>query len=101
MTEETLNEDKAREELDRANRARVILEDDLFLAAIDAIKDQLWSDFAKSRIDDDNLRRNARIGVDMLDRILSALRHHITTGKFAVKTLAEIEEKRKWRISKE
>lgn len=91
-----MNEDKAREELDRANRARIILEDELFSDAVEAIKDQLWKDFAQSRIPDDDTRRNARIGVDMLDRILQSLRKHIETGKMAKKTLADIEAKKNW-----
>lgn len=88
-----MSEDKAREELNRANRASRILEDDLFVDAVEAVKDHLWGEFAQSKLSDDDTRRNARIGVDMLDRILQSLRKHIETGKMAKVELAEIEKK--------
>lgn len=87
-------EDKARKELDRANRARAIYEDPLFAEAIEAIKDQLWKDFAQSKIGDHDTRLYARIGVDMLDKVCGALRKHMDTGKMAEKTLAGIEKRR-------
>ena len=94
-----MSEEKARQELYRANRAKSIIEDELFLEAVEAVKDQLWRDFAQSKLDDDNLRRNARIGVDMLDRILSSLRKHIETGKMADKALADIEKRKLFKRS--
>ena len=47
-----------------------------------------------SAIDDDDTRRNARIGVDMLDRLLKAIRVHMETGKIAEASLAEIRQRK-------
>ena len=62
--------------------------------AVEAVKDQLYKDFAASPLDDDKMRLSARIGIDILDKILSALRKHMDTGKFAAQSLADIERKR-------
>lgn len=90
-------ETKARQELSRAHRAERIYGDDLFKAAIEAVRDKLWEDFARSALSDDETRRNARIGLAMLDGILKALKYHIDTGKLAKESLTEVESKRTWR----
>lgn len=88
-----MSEDKAREELNRASRAKVIYEDPIFAEAVEALKARLWDEFATSEINDDDTRRNARIGLDMLDRILKSFKHHMETGKFAALELASLEKK--------
>ncbi len=82
-------------ERDRAHRAARMLEDDLFVGAVEAVKDDLWQSFAGSELDDDVRRKNARIGLDLLDKIIAGLRSHMETGKMAESQLAEIEKKRK------
>ena len=87
-------ERKAHQELDRANRARQIMEDPLFRDAVEAVKDQLYKDFAASPLEDDKQRLSARIGIDMLDRVLTSLRKHVETGKMAALSLADIDRKK-------
>jgi hypothetical protein len=89
-------ESRAYKELHRAHRAEQIYGDELFEEAVAAVKDQLWEDFARTELSDDDTRRNARIGLAMLDGILKSLRRHIETGKMAKKSLADVEAKRSW-----
>lgn len=89
-------ESRAFKELDRSNKCKAILEDEFFVAAVEAIKQQLYEEFARSPLEDDTQRLRARLGIDMLDKILSQLRHHIQTGKMAQVALTEIEQKRRW-----
>ena len=89
-------------ETDRAARAKRLLDDELFKAAIDAVKDRIWRDFATSApgIEGDEARRLDRTGLDVLDRILGQLRHHVQTGRLAAEQLgmlAKVREKLKRR----
>lgn len=87
-------ERKANDEVFRATRAKQILEDELFKAAVDAVRAKLHDGFAKSRIDDDGLRKQARIGLSLLDTILNDLDYHIQTGKLAKASLEEVEQRK-------
>lgn len=90
-------EEQERDELSkvaRSERATRLLENEYFVEAVKAVNDQLCSEFMHSAIDDEKTRTNARIGVDMLDRILKAVRHHVETGKIAKKNLTDIREKK-------
>ena len=87
-------EKHAHDELHRAHRASQILEDDLFKEAIAAIRGGFQKDFEDSDLNDDDTRRNARIGIEILTRILRALKHHVDTGKMAQVSLSEIEQRR-------
>ena len=89
-------------ETDRAARAKRLLEDTLFKAAIEAVKDSIWRDFAgsSSGVAGDEARRNARTGLDVLDQILGKLRHHVQTGRLASEQLgmlAKVKERLKRR----
>lgn len=86
------DEGKLRAELDRANRAKRIVEDDLFTEAVESIRNALYRSFAESKLDDDDTRRCARIGVGLLDRLVGDIRYHIETGKLAGKTLDQLEK---------
>lgn len=96
--EERLNdqEKRAHDELHRAQRAKQIIEDELFVAAVEATKERIWDDFAKSKLQDDVTRRDARISLHVLDGILKNLRHHMETGKLASATLKEVKQRRDW-----
>lgn len=85
-------EAKARQELDRAHRAKVILEDPLFTAAVEGIRNTFLKAFSESSLEDDRARLHARIGLGTLERLLKDLEYHIETGKFAAKTLEELGE---------
>ena len=90
------DEKRAYDEIHRGERARQIVEDELFTAAVEAIKDRIWDEFAKTQIDADNERRNARISLEMLQLLLKHLRHHMETGKLAKAQLTKITERKSW-----
>ena len=71
----------------RAFRAGQIRLDPLFRGAVEAIKDDIWSDFARSKPDDDEARRMARLRLDVLDRVLGELNRHMSDGTLATKRL--------------
>ena len=72
-----------RAERDRGQRAQRIYEDDLFIGAIEAIKDDAWRRFAASDLKDDRERLIQRLRIDVIDQIATAMRTHMTTGKMA------------------
>ncbi|MDH3919057.1 MAG: hypothetical protein OEU25_12870 [Rhodospirillales bacterium] len=88
-------EKRAHKEAHRAHQVSQILDSGAFKDAVEAVKQQLYEEFARSPLDDDGLRLRARIGMDVLDRILKNLRHHIDTGKLAQASLLAIEKKRR------
>ena len=87
-------EKRAHDELHRAQRAQSILEDDLFRDAVAKIRDQFERDFYDSDLNDDDTRRTARIGIEILTKILKSLKHHMGTGKFARVELEQVEQRR-------
>ena len=90
-----MDEHKAVQDQERARQARNIVENPLFQEAVEACKSHLWDQFAKSELSDDETRRSARIGIDLLDILLKNLKRHIEKGKMADKMLADLEEMRK------
>lgn len=78
----------------RARHAQNLLENPLLNEGIQAIKDQLWAEFSQSPLDDDRCRLQARMGVDMLDRILKYLKKKVKDGDVADLALTEIKRKR-------
>lgn len=89
---------KLRAELDRAHRAARLLDDDLFKAAVEGIKDGLWREFSTSALDDDRRRLHIRLQLGLLDDLLKHIRRHVETGKLASRQLAQTGEKRRlWR----
>jgi len=89
-------EKRAHQEINRAHQVSQILDSKAFQDAVEAVKQQLYEEFARSPLDDENTRLRARVGVDMLDRVLKHLRKHIDTGKMATQALAEVDKKRRW-----
>ena len=89
-------ERRRRVETDRAGRAARFLEDELFKGAVEAVKDRIWRDFAGSPpgVAGDEARRDARLGLDILDKIIGQLRHHVQTGKLAEAQLSMLEKVR-------
>ena len=85
-------ESAALKELDRANRARAIFDDELFESAVKAVKDRCQDSFATSRIHDDETRRYLRLKLDALNDVLFELREHVETGKFAEQQLGFVRK---------
>lgn len=95
--EERLADDEKRayQDIHRAHQVSQTLDSAVFKEAVEAVKQRLYEEFSRSELDDDRGRLYARIGMDVLDRILKHLRHHVQTGKLAKTALAEIEEKKR------
>ena len=87
-----MDEGKARAELDRANRAKRIYEDELFKGAVEGIKEKLWDEFLQTPFSDDDTRKNIRIAFEMLDRICKSFRKHMDQGKIARRDLGLKDE---------
>lgn len=83
-------------ETERAAKARRILEDETFKAAVEAVKDKVWRDFtaSKSGSEGDESRRVAHQSLGLLDQVLANLRHHIATGKMAEEQLGMMDKVR-------
>ena len=88
---------RARDELGRAHRAKRIVEDEMFVAAIEAMKQRIWQDFGSGDPKDTAGLQILRIRLQCVNDLMSDLRHHVTTGKMAEKKLAEIKSEREWR----
>lgn len=82
-----------RQEVDRAARAKRILEDDLFVEAIEAIKDEIMRDFANSSLNDDETRKTARLRLKALDDVVGKFKSCIQTGQMASTQLSWLREK--------
>ena len=80
-----------RAEVDRAHRARQILDDALFKEAVQAVKDDTLRMFSDSSLNDDHARLLARLRLDCLDKVVGQLLTHVRTGELAEKQLPLIE----------
>lgn len=82
-----IDEGKAHEEIHRAELASRILENPLFVEAMDAIKDEIYKDFAQCNPRDERGLLCARLQIGLLDKLLKQLKTHIDTGKLAASAL--------------
>ena len=85
------DEAKRRDEVNRGERAKRILDDTLFKEAVEAVRDDIYGAFASSGIADDDARRIARLRLDVLNRVLKDLEHHMQTGELATEQLPAIQ----------
>lgn len=79
-------------ELEKANRARAIFEDDLFVEAVERVKDQCWDAFVSSDLEDDEARRLARLRLEAINMIIGEFRMHAETGRLAEQQLQTIRK---------
>ena len=77
------------EELSRAERARQILEDPMFSAAVKELDEALLLALRKTAFNDSILRNKVQDRYSALHDVLDILRTHIETGKLA---RAQIEQ---------
>ena len=81
----------------RASRAQAILDDPLFVEAVQAIRDECHRTFAESPLSDDQSRQEARFGLWALEKVIGKLATHTQTGRFAEIEKAQIEQQRRIR----
>lgn len=84
--------DRLEREVAIAQRAKAIYEDDLFVSAVEAIKDDIWTRFRQTAVADDRTRLELRLQLDCLERICQRFKNHMQTGKLATQELSMIEK---------
>jgi len=88
MTDEV----KLRKEISRGDRAKTIIEDELFKETVVAIKANYMSQFLATSFKDSDGRTAIWIAIHQLDKILGHLTELMNTGKLASKQLEEIKK---------
>ena len=88
--------DDERRRIERAARAGAILEDELFRAAVEAVRGKLIGEFERSALDDDDARRAQRLCLDLLQRLVGELARHMTDGRLAAAELARPGRGKAW-----
>ena len=90
------------EELDRADRARRILEDDIFRDAIQQMEQALLGGICRAGIADDRLRDKLAVRYAVLQDLVACLKTTMETGKLAAHQLSMDEAQRslKERVAK-
>lgn len=86
------DEQKLRQEQDRGHRAQRILEDEIFVGAVKAVKDNAHSLFQKADPHDLEALQMARITLSCVEAVEKQIVHHMNTGKFAKTALERIQE---------
>lgn len=82
-----------RRSVDRGNKARQVLDSDLFTEAVEAVKSRIWDEWATSPMD--GYERNAliqRLKLEALNEVLAWLKSAMTSGKLDLQTLSEMED---------
>lgn len=93
-------EELEKEELDRravqarGQRAKLILEDDLFKDAVTGIRDSLWKEFSRVSVRDTEAMREIRIALGLLDKIVSGIELHMREGQIAAHRILEIDKRK-------
>lgn len=88
------DESKLAEQMDRARRAEILLGDDLFKAAVEAERNEIFSAFRGAAWSDEAGLRALKIRSDTFESLLRRLRTHIETGKFAAEEMTRIQKAR-------
>lgn len=78
-----MTDDKLREQKQRGDRAKSILESDLFVEAFEEIKKEIFDAWCNSQPSETDKRERAHVAVCMLDRIKSRFEQWIANGKVA------------------
>lgn len=91
------DESKLMTQANRGERATRILEDPVFVEAIDKIEASLIGVFKDSKLADDDGRRYARESLGLLTLLREELRHVMITGSDARKELLRIRKESKLR----
>jgi hypothetical protein len=85
------------EEVERAERARQILQDPFFKEHVGMVRDALQAGILKTAFVDEKLREKLTQRWSALEDVISALRSTMETGKLAAKQLELEEQQRSWR----
>lgn len=75
----------------RAQRAELLLNDDLVKDALKAIRDKALTDFKTSKPDDIDALRVARLGFDAAEQFVNIFVNHVRSGKMAEERIKRVE----------
>lgn len=89
-----MSEDKLREEADRGNKARFILENDLYKDAIKAIQDRTIEEFLTCKPEDTASLQRIRLKVDVVEAFKQQFEKRVQTGKLAAQQIEATEAMR-------
>lgn len=78
----------------RADRARLLLNDELFKGALQGVRDGIFREFADCPPHEVERLRQYRLMYELLDRIVGAIGDHIRDGEIADDALKTIEKRR-------
>ena len=86
------NEQRARTA--RATRAKMLLNDELFKGALQAVRDEVVKSFTTCPVNDLDGMRQYRLMYELLDRIVGAIGQHVRTGQIAEDYIKKIEQRK-------
>tara|TARA_R100001086_G_scaffold139721_1_gene73297 strand:- start:117 stop:434 length:318 start_codon:yes stop_codon:yes gene_type:complete len=87
-------EGKARLAADRAHQARQLLDNALLVEAEEYVRQEYTDAMCKGPIGADDLRLQARIALDVLDRVMAHIRGYVRDGTVADYQIREVTRKR-------
>lgn len=85
---------KLMQQVERADKAKSVLENPLFMEAMEAISARIVEGFTQSPPDATDLRERSYIALKLHQNIREHLETYIKTGDFASRELLEIRKKR-------
>lgn len=80
------------EEVRRGNQAERILNDDMYLEAFKAVRDEIINQWEQAPARDDEGRERLWLMVRLLERLKGHLETVMETGQLAKKQIADVEE---------
>jgi hypothetical protein len=85
-----MSDDKARDIINRGDRARSLLEDDVFREACAKLEADLIKEWKARPVADQFGRERLWTGVNMLNKIVETLEHYATTGRHERRRIEEL-----------
>jgi hypothetical protein len=85
------------EEVERAERARQILQDEFFKEHVAMVREALQAGILKTAFVDEKLREKLTQRWSALEDVIAALRTTMETGQLAAKQLELEEQQRSWK----
>jgi hypothetical protein len=78
----------------RSQRAEQILNDPLFVEAVEAIRQRIFEGFKSAKADDADGLKILNLTNKVLDNVLSAINEHIRSGHIAAKRITDIKTRK-------
>lgn len=87
------DEAKLRQQIERAERAKRILESELVLAFFQDYEKSIWEKFKESSVNDEAGHRNCRMHMMVLGDFKKHFEHHVNTGEMAKTLWQQMKQK--------